>query len=150
MKFSTRVDTDLSAAELYVLISDFDRIERRLTRHGAELSRKEPGQAAGPGNGWAIRFHLHGKARELTLDVARFDPPEALSFAGGSDSYEMRVDLNVVALAPRRARLIFALDLSPRTTRARLVLRTARLGKARLDRGFATRIERFVEDLRRD
>ena len=39
MKFSTRIDTDSAASDLFDTVGNFDRIERMLTRRGAVITR---------------------------------------------------------------------------------------------------------------
>ncbi|MFV0382601.1 hypothetical protein [Paracoccus sp. (in: a-proteobacteria)] len=148
MKFSTRVDTDLSAADLFAMVSDFGRIERILLRHGAHVSRSDSKPQVEIGSAWTIRFRWHGKVRNVAFELTQLDRPERVSLAGLSEAFETRLDFTIVALSPSRSRLLFESDVKPRNMRARLLLQTAKLGKAQLDRRFERRIGLFVDELR--
>ncbi|SMO52645.1 SRPBCC family protein [Paracoccus laeviglucosivorans] len=147
MKFSTRQDTDLAADALFRAVSDFPRLERILLRRGATVRRVDGNPQPGRGNAWQIGFDWRGKQRDLSLKVATFNPPQQLTFAGQSEQFNIDVQITVVALTPTKSRLIFEVDVQPRGMKARLMLQTAKLGKAQLDRKFSQRIGEFVDRL---
>lgn len=147
MKFSTRQDADLSAEALFRAVSNFDDIGRMLARRGAVVQRLD--KLAGPGTGmtWQIGFDWRGRRRDLTVELARFDPPESLVLRGQSELFDLTIQMTVLALSRTRSRLIFETDILPRGMKARLLLQTAKLGKSQLDRKFAQRIGDFVGTL---
>ena len=147
MKFSLRQDTDLSAEELFAAISDFARIERMLVRRGADVRRLDPAQEPGAGMAWEIGFDLRGKRRDMRMDVTQFDRPEKIVILGEGESLGITVDMTVIALTRSKSRMIFEVEAKPRNMRARLMLQTAKLGKAQLDRKFADRVGAFLSDL---
>ena len=147
MKFSTRRDIDVPAERLFAAVSDFPKLERMLQRRGVAVSRIDPAQEPGTGIGWRIGFDWRGRQRDLRLDVTRFDRPERLSIGGLSDPFEMAIDMTVVALSRQKSRLIFELNLKPRTMKSRLMLQTAKLGKHQLDRRFDKRIGEFLAEM---
>lgn len=147
MKFSSRQDTDLPADQLFDAVSDFPRIERMLARRGVEITRLDPAVEPGAGMAWDVAFDLRGKRREMRLSVAQFDRPEKVVILGDAESLALTVEMTVIALTPGKSRVIFELEARPQTIRARLMLQTAKLGKAQLDRKFAERIGAFLSDL---
>lgn len=147
MKFSTRHDVDMPAADLFAMLSDFDRLERILISRGAELHRIDPAEEPGIGIGWNAAFDWRGQRRELRMRVTQFERPEKLSVAGVSSAFDLSVDMTVLALSLAKSRLIFELDVRPRNMRARLILQTAKLGKGQLDRKFERRIGTFIDEL---
>lgn len=147
MKFSLRQDTDLSAEELFAAISDFARIERMLVRRGADVRRLDPAQEPGAGMAWEIGFDLRGKRRDMRMDVTQFDRPEKIVILGEGESLGLTVEMTVIALTRSKSRMIFEVEAKPRNMRARLMLQTAKLGKAQLDRKFADRVSKFFGDL---
>lgn len=147
MKFSTRKDADIPAERLFAAITDFPRLERMLMRRGIAVARIDPAQEPGPCMAWRIGFDWRGRRRDLGLDVTRFDRPERVTIAGLSDPFDLVIDMTVVALSRTRSRLIFETDLRPRNMRSRLMLQTAKLGKAQLDRRFARRIGEFMGEV---
>ena len=148
MRFSTRVDTDRSSAELFDIISDFSRSERALTARGAQVRRIDPAQDPGTGLGWTIGFNWQGQRRMVRLDVTRFDRPSHVTLDGHSDQFDLSINLTVVALSRVKSRLLFETEVRARNMRARLLLQTAKLGKTQLDRKYDQRIADFVAHLR--
>ena len=67
--------------------------------------------------------------------------------AGNSDALDISVRATFVALSRTKSRLIFETELKPRNMRARLMMQTAKLGKAQLDRRYARRIEEYVHSV---
>lgn len=149
MKFSTRCDAELAAAALFDTISDFERTERILQRRGVAVQRLEPGQRAGQGQGqgWHLGFDWRGQRRELQLHLQQFERPERIGLAGGSENYDIAVDMSVVSLGRQRSRLIFETDIRPRNMRSRLMLQTLKLGKAQLQRKYGERIGLYLQQM---
>lgn len=147
MKFSTRLDRDLSADQLFDAISDLPRIERLLMRRGVQVQRIEPDVPQAGAFGWDLVFDWRGKERRLKLSPTKLERPERMSMRGSSESLDLTLDATVVALSRQRARLIFETEIRPRNMRARLMIQTAKLGKAQLDRRFERRILDLVEAL---
>lgn len=148
MRFSTRIDTDIPAPDLFDILSDFSRSERALGARGVTVRRIDPAQEPGSSLGWTIDFDWRGQRRTLRLDVTRFDRPSHVTMGGHSDQFDLSVNISVVALSRIRSRLLFETEIRPRTLRARLLIQTARFGKAQLDRQYARRIADFVAHLR--
>lgn len=144
MKFSTRIDKDLSAEQLFDSVADFDKIERMLIRRGVVVSRAN--DMPDGTRAWNLAFDWRGQRRALRLVLVQFDRPERLALTGQSTPFDLRIDLSVVALAVQRARLIFEIEVKPRNMRARLALQTAKLGKTQIDRKIANKVAGFVDD----
>ncbi len=147
MKFSTRRDVDLAAEALFRAASNFHAIERMLVRRGATVRRLDDLAAPGVGMRWLIGFDWRGRHREVTAEVARLDAPVAMVINATSDQLDLVIRMTVVALTRTKSRLIFETEARPRSMKARLMLQTAKLGKAQLDRKFARRIGEFIADL---
>ncbi|SIS85334.1 SRPBCC family protein [Paracoccus saliphilus] len=147
MKFSTRIDAEMSAPQLFDKVNDFNRLEQLLIQRGASVSRIDPADEPGTGMGWNIAFDWRGRERTLRLEVVRYDRPERVIMTGLSEALELSIDSTVIALSQTRSRLVYETDIRPRNMRARLMLQTAKLGKARLDRRFETRIKELVGEL---
>ena len=147
MRFSVRQDTALPADALFTALSDFYRIERMLVRRGADVRRVYPAHETGAGMAWDVAFDLRGRRRDLRLTVTQFDPPEKMILHGRGEAVDLAVTVTVIALTRFKSRMIFEAEVKARNMRARLVLQTARLGKAQLDRKFAERVGAFLNDL---
>lgn len=147
MRFSFREDTALPADQLFAALSDFARIERMMARGGADVRRVDPAQQPGVGMAWDIAFDLQGKQRALRLTITRFDPPEEIVIHGQGDAVDLEVTVTVIALTRAKSRMMLDVEAKARNMRARLMLQTARLGKAQLDRRLAQRVSAFLDDL---
>ncbi|MCZ0964432.1 hypothetical protein [Paracoccus benzoatiresistens] len=148
MKFSTRIDTDIPASDLFHIAGDFSRSERALAARGVLVRRIDPAQEPGTGLGWEIDFNWRGQRRMVRLDVTRFDHPSHITLDGHSDQFELSINMTVLALSRVKSRLLFETEVRPRSMRARLLLQTAKLGKSQLDRKYDQRITDFLTHLR--
>ena len=79
--------------------------------------------------------------------MTRFDRPELVTMVGRSEAIDVAVNATVVALSRAKSRLIFETEVRPRNMKARLMLQTAKLGKAQLDRRYHRRIREFVDQM---
>ncbi|MDO6668603.1 SRPBCC family protein [Paracoccus sp. 1_MG-2023] len=149
MKFSTRIDRHVPAEQLFDAIGDFDALERTLISRGASVMRIDPAKDPGTAKGWQIGFDWRGRPRMMKLVVTRYDRPEALAMQGRSDALDLTVNATVVALNRAKSRLIFELEVRPRNMKARLMLQTAKLGKAQLDKRFERRIGEYLDLMQR-
>ena len=144
MKFSTRIDKEVTAERMFDALADFDRIERILMRRGVSVTRVDNISAGA--RAWDLAFDWRGQRRALRLVLVQFDRPEKFALTGESAPFELRIDMAVVALARNRSRLMFELEVKPRNMRARLVLQTAKLGKTQIDRKLEAKVSSFVDD----
>ncbi|AUM74027.1 hypothetical protein [Paracoccus jeotgali] len=145
MKFSTRIDRQVAATELFDALADFDRLERMLLRRGVAVTPVNDISIGA--RVWNLAFDWRGQRRELQLALVQFDRPERLGLTGVSTPFDLRLDLSVIAMSRQKTRLIFELDVRPRNMRARLALQTAKLGKGQLDRKIAKKVKAFVDDV---
>lgn len=148
MKFSSRIDFDIPAANLFDIMGDFSRSERVLAARGVAVRRIDPAQDPGTGLGWVVDFNWRGQRRSVRLDVTRFDRPSHITLEGCSDQFDIAIDMTVVALSRVKSRLLFETQVRPRSMRARLLLQTAKLGRSELERKYDGRIADFVAHLR--
>lgn len=144
MKFSTRLEADMTVAQLFDRISDFDRLEQSFSQRGTNITRIDPSKEPGTGMGWDIGVDWRGKERKMRFEVQRFDRPELMTIFGKSDALEISIVSTVLAVSKIRSRLDVETVVNPRNMRARLLLQTAKLGKNRLDERYAERIKLFV------
>lgn len=147
MKFSTRLDSNLSAEKVFDRVSDFTRLERIMVRRGASVKRLSPAEVPGAGMAWDIGFSWRGRERTLRLEVTRFDRPVRISLAGGASSFQLTSNLSVIALSKSRSRLMVECDLRPKTMKARLLIQTAKLSKGLLDKRYARAVDQIFEEI---
>ena len=102
MKFSTRIDKEVTAERMFDALADFDRFERILMRRGVSVNRVDNISAGA--RAWDLAFDWRGQRRELRLVLVQFDRPERLALTGQSTPFDLRNDLSVVSLALQRSR----------------------------------------------
>lgn len=145
MELSTRHDVDMPAEALFDAVADFDRLERMMVRRGAQVTRVEP--SAGSTMAWDIAFEWRGRTRELRLQVTSYDRPERVRMHGTSDSFDIDIKADVVALSRYRSRLMLTIGVKARTIKARLMLQTAKLTRNSIDKKFEARVAAYVDGL---
>jgi len=145
MKFSTRKDVDMTAQALFQTLSDFDRLEQVIRRNRAEVTALDPSVEGT--KAWDIAFDWRGRRRTARFALTRHDPDEALRLNGSSESFDIVLDLTIVALTRARARVVCEANLRPRTMKARLLVQTAKLSKGAPDARFAARGGRLVDQM---
>lgn len=147
MKFSTREDMDVPLDALFALLTDFDYFERAALRRGAEVQRDDAMRQPGPGMAWKARFQFRGRERRVRVELTQMQAPELLSYKGGSKALEGRMQIELLALSRKRSRMNIALEITPRTLAARLMVQSMKLARANLTRRFEQRIAGFARNL---
>ncbi|MGV6812974.1 MAG: SRPBCC family protein [Brevirhabdus sp.] len=147
MKFSTKEDVEAPIEHVFAKITDFDSFERMALRRGADIQRTHDDGAPGVGMSWAGKVDIRGKTRDITAQVARFDTPTDLILDGESDGFDIHVEVELVALSPRRTRMRVEFELGPRTLSARLVIQSAKLARRNLTHRYKEKVAGFAIDM---
>lgn len=150
MKFSTREDIAAPIDHVFARLTDFRAFEREARRRGVDLSRTDPLAEIGPGFTWSLRFPLRGKMRRLVFHIADIQAPTLLKLDGESTGFNVTSEAQLIALSPRRTRLMLSFEIRPRNLTARLMLQTVRLNKASYSRRFAARVQRHAAQIELD
>lgn len=146
MKLSTREDIEAPLEHVFAALTDNDRWETAAMRRGADVTRADKLRVTGVGMAWRVKFDYRGKPRDLEIKLTEYEPLR-LVFAGSSVALDGVLTLDLMALAPRRTRVIVATEIKPRTLGARLVLQSLKLAKAKLMRRFEDRVARIAGDI---
>lgn len=146
MKLSTREDIEAPLEHVFAALTDNDRWETAAMRRGADVTRADKLRVTGAGMAWRVKFDYRGKPRDLEIKLTEYEPLR-LVFAGSSVALDGVLTLDLMALAPRRTRVIVATEIKPRTLGARLVLQSLKLAKAKLMRRFEDRVARIAGDI---
>ena len=147
MKFSNRVDVAVPADKLFDELTDIPAVERAALRKGVELRRLDTLAAPGAGMSWDVGFRLRGKPRQMIVDLRQFERPARLAYEGASSGFDVTLVMELTELSKTRTRLTTTFELRPRTLGARLLLQSARLGRANLDRRYDERVKSFLRDI---
>ncbi len=145
MKFVSHEDIEAPVGFVFKAVTDFTGHERAALRRGADVQRLNATVEPGPGASWNVAFHYHGKIRRMIARITRCDHLELVEFAGVSDGFELTLQINLLALSPRRTRLTMSLDLRPRSLGARLMLQSAKLGRSRLKHRYDEKLRAYAQ-----
>jgi len=148
MKLSGRTDIEVAATDVFAVLTDFVHFEKVALRQGAEVERTDRLRGYGVGSTWNVHFRYRGKGRHLVAELTALEPLRALSFQGKSGGFEFTISMTLLPLAQKLTRLSVDLDVRPRTLAARIILQTAKLGRARIEQRFSSRTEAFGRYLR--
>lgn len=149
MKFSTRAEIEAPMAHVFAKLSDFSAFERRALRHGVQVTRCADGPVA-VGTQWEIVFKLRGRERRMRATLAALDVPEMYRFDAVSDGLNVQSAVELIALSPKRTRLVVSVDLRPRSLTARVLLQSMKLAKTKLNKRFKARVLEYAEDIEDD
>ena len=132
---------------VFAAVSDFGKFERAALRRGADVARVDNLTAPGTGMTWHTRFKYRGKARGVTSELIEYDLPERMSVDSQTGGLSGKLSVQLIALSPRRTRMMLQLDLKPKTLSARLFLQTLRLAKTTLNRRFKRGVAEFAREI---
>lgn len=147
MKFATKEDVEAPIEHVFAMLADFEGFERAALRRGAEVRRTDSLRQIGPGMTWAAKFQMRGRERNIIIKLITFDAPNMMAFSGGAKGLEGEMTIDLVALSRRRTRMAIALQLSPKTLSARLLVQSLKLARSNLNKRFHLRVADFAKDM---
>ena len=127
MKFSAREVVAAPIDAVFEAINDFESFERQAMRRGADVQRVDPVTQPGGGMRWKASFRMRGRQRELGLELVRYDPPNEMVFDVKSAGVTGTFSIELLALSRSRTRMALALEITPLTLSARLVVQSLKL-----------------------
>ena len=147
MLFSTKEDVGAPADWVWAQITDFETFEKLALRRGADIQRVDRASVPLVGSGWKGRAKFRGKEREVVAKIVQLDAPHQMRIEGVSQNFQLSVEVELVALSPRRTRMRVAFEAKPQTLSARLIMQSARLAKTSLTKRYKKRVADFAEEL---
>lgn len=132
MKFGTREDIEAPVDFVFEQMTDFQAIERAAMRRGAEVQRVDDMTVKGPGMAWDAMFELRGRKREVTLELAEYDPPNRLVISSRSPGLGGTVVFELVPLSRARTRVTMDVELEPTNLSAKLLVQSMKLARKSL------------------
>lgn len=147
MKFFAREDVEAPIERVFAAMTDFPALELAAMRRGVQVSRLDALAAPAAGASWDIAFGYRGKMRALVGTITSFEPVERLAFDARAQGYEVTMAFTLLALSRKRTRIASEMEVRPRSLPARLLLQSARLGRAALVRRYADRIRLMALEL---
>lgn len=147
MQFSSKEDIEAPIDEVFDMLSEFEAYERSAIRRGIEVRRIDPAAAPRSGMEWVADFKLRGKPRQMTLHLAKYDPPNVMRFEADSQGLEGVLVLDLLPLSQRRTRMSVILYLAPKTLSARLFVQSLKLAKANLTKRFKLKVADYAKTM---
>lgn len=147
MKLSARTDIEAPIEFVYAALADFEAWERAAMRRGADVRRTDSLRAPGHGMGWHVTFRFRGKERQIDIRLTTMEPDAKLGFSGTGRMVAGEMALDLLALSPKRTRLILHSDVRPLTIAARLFLQSMKLAKNRVQGKLNKRLQDLALDL---
>lgn len=147
MKFSTREDIDAPISHVFSRVSDFAGFERAALRRGAEVMRADRLTQPAPGMVWKIAFDWRQKRRQLVAELVEFLPPNRQQFDIESKSVQGTLNVELIAMSPRRTRVAVELEFRPKTLTARLIVQSLRMTRARQTARFRQRVADLAREI---
>jgi len=145
MHFETREDLDCSISQAFAAITDFESFERSAIRRGIEVQRIGTLAPSQGDLAWDAAFVFRGTQRNMHLSLTDFDPPNAITLAASGNGMTGDMQVELLALSPRRTRMSVALSLTPKTLAARLLVQSLKLARNKLNRKFRLRVAEFAK-----
>ena len=149
MKFSNHEDMEAPAQAVFDALCDHEQFQRAMQQRGIAMRRIDDRPEVGPGMAWEIDFKFRGRARKLNCLVTEVQAPERLCLSNESDELRGDVAISVVALAPKRSRVLVSVEMKPKNLSARLLLQSMRFAKGSLDRKFKSRLGEWAAQMSR-
>ncbi|MEJ1990186.1 MAG: SRPBCC family protein [Maritimibacter sp.] len=147
MKLTAREDISAPIEAVFQQLSDFDGFERSVLRRGAELARTDSLSAPGPGMSWRAGFEYRGRKRDALIEMTSYTPSEQMCFQIKTSGLDVALTADLVAMSRGRTRMSIATDLAATTLPSRLLLKSLKLARHRLQGKFRNRISEFAVDL---
>lgn len=147
MKFSTRQDIEAPVNFVFSRLTDFDGFERQAIRRGVEVQRTAADQGKTIGAGWQLKAPFRGKQRDISAEVTKIKKPSELQIDAVSGGLEMALSAELIALSPKRTRVILGFDARPKTLSARILVQSVKFAKNTLQMRFEKRVKKFARHI---
>lgn len=147
MKFSAREDIAAPIEQVFEALCDFEAFERLAMRRGVQLQRIDSLTRPGVGMRWHVQYKMRGRKRAFDLELTGFDVPNQMLFDARSSGMEAVFSVDLMALSRNRTRLSVALDMTPLTLSARLLVQSLKLAKSNLNKRFKERVSDYAKTL---
>ena len=147
MQFTGKEDIEKPIDEVFDAVTDYEAFEKQVMRRGHEITRLDAQSSGGVGMSWKMRIPVRGTLRELTATVSRYDRPDHVALdlrIGGLDAV---VNVELIALSPKRTRMSLEIELMPRSITSRVLVQSLRLKRASLTKTLRKRLGEFAEHL---
>ncbi|MEP2717972.1 SRPBCC family protein [Pseudophaeobacter sp.] len=144
MELASKEDVDAPLSEVFEAISDFASFERSALRRGIEVQRLGDDPTPQVGMAWDVRGEFRGKARQLRLELASYEPSSLIGLSAEAASLSGQSQIELLALSPRRTRISVKVKVQAKTLSGRLLLQSLKLARSKVNRRFKQRVAEFA------
>lgn len=146
MEFSAREDIEAPIDYVFEQVTNFKTFERSIMRRGGDVARLQGGDSPEVGTKWRVKFRLRGKDREVNAEITQVDVPNGLTIDVTSRNADGSMVVELVALSPKRTRVIVNADAGAKTIPAKLFFQSVRLARGKAEQRFKSLVTGFAED----
>jgi carbon monoxide dehydrogenase subunit G len=147
MQFTARHDLDASSVDVFESLGDTAKWERAALRRGVEVLRRDSAKGLVVGAGWAVKASFRGKPRDIDVTLTEVERPRKIAFKGMAGLFSGDVTLDLIELSARRTRVNIAVEITPNTLAARIMLQSMRLARGRMQKRFAQRVRQTFNEM---
>jgi len=147
MKFSAREDIEATMDQVFAAVSDFEGHERSALRRGVEVSAYSMQHKGEACRAWDLGFRYRGKPREATMILETCDEPNLIGAIFNIGGLEGIANVELMALSRTRTRLTVAVEVSPKTLSAKLLVQSMKLAKTGLTQRFKQRVGKMAQEI---
>ncbi|MFQ6547606.1 SRPBCC family protein [Aestuariibius sp. 2305UL40-4] len=146
MRLRTTEDIALPQDRVFAYVTDFDLLERRALRRGAEVRRLDQGPV-GKDTRWTLAFDYRGKHRKVDSQVTDFTPPDGYTVESHSSGVDIVTRVELAPAGADRTRLKLVLDITPKTLPARVLVQSLRLGRGAVEARMSRRLADYAREI---
>lgn len=150
MNFVQTQEIEAPVPVVFEYLTNFDRFDALARERGAVIHRSDPEGVPGIGTFWQGSFHLRGKQRNFTAEIADFKEPRLIDAFGVSNLFEFDAAMRLRPAGPGRTALRIKVTVTGRTLTGRMLLQSARLAKRRLNRQYRRGLRRLAHRIEAD
>jgi hypothetical protein len=147
MKFSAREDIEATMDQVFEAISDFEAHERSALRRGVDVETYNVDVDGASCRGWDIGFRFRGKPREAKAVLQSFEAPSNMNATFKIGGLHGDATVELMALSRTRTRMAVAVEVSPKTLSAKLLVQSMRLAKTGLSQRFKQRVGKIAQEI---
>lgn len=147
MNFSSRTDIEKPIADVFSALANFEMWETAAMRRGVEVARVDHQRKPTSGSQWDVKFNHRGKQRQARITLGQIDTNRQLALSIDGRVLDGQASVELVALSPRRTRIVLYIEVKPRTLGARLFLQSVRLAKQKVQTKLNERLANFAREL---
>jgi len=149
MKLSAKEDISAPLDLVFAQVCEPDRLERTVRQRGGAI-RRTPAGPLEKGTRWDARLAFRGASQSVTFVLTTLDAPNIMRFRGTGASFDISVDVELVALGPATTRLTVTTQGTPKTLPARIMAQSLKLAHGQMLTRYQQRISEYAAEIAKE